>query len=301
MTKILIVDDESMARLRIRKLAERRADVTAIAEAVDGVDALAKITEFQPDIIFLDIEMPEMTGFEVLENLETIPFAIVFQTAYHQFAIKAFEVNAVDYLLKPFSDQRWNESLERAQKLVSARQAQEVPAQHDAAQRDAAQHDAAQHDAAQRDAAQHDAAQHDADKGQRTLAPHGVQATQMHALKEHLHKHGMFLNRIFVRCGNRQHILKTGEITHFTSEDHITFVHTSDRSFAYDLSLTPLEQKLNPEHFFRIHRSAIVNLDFVKTLTSGNDSMVVLRNNVELAVSREKKRRLREILQVDAK
>ena len=286
MTKILIVDDESMARLRIRKLAERRADVTAIAEAVDGVDALAKITEFQPDIIFLDIEMPEMTGFEVLENLETIPFAIVFQTAYHQFAIKAFEVNAVDYLLKPFSDQRWNESLERAQKLVSARQAQEVPAQHDAAQRDAAQHDAAQHDA---------------DKGQRTLAPHGVQATQMHALKEHLHKHGMFLNRIFVRCGNRQHILKTGEITHFTSEDHITFVHTSDRSFAYDLSLTPLEQKLNPEHFFRIHRSAIVNLDFVKTLTSGNDSMVVLRNNVELAVSREKKRRLREILQVDAK
>jgi two-component system LytT family response regulator len=121
MTKILIVDDEPMARLRIRKLAEGRSDVTAIEEAGDGVEALAKMAEFLPDVVFLDIEMPEMTGFEVLENLEVVPFVVVFQTAYQQFAIKAFEVNACDYLLKPFTDERWAESLERARRSMGAR------------------------------------------------------------------------------------------------------------------------------------------------------------------------------------
>jgi DNA-binding LytR/AlgR family response regulator len=244
MTKLLIVDDEPMARLRIRKLAEGRSDVSAIDEAVDGVEALAKIAEFGPDVVFLDIEMPEMTGFEVLENLDVVPFAIVFQTAYQQFAIKAFEVNACDYLLKPFTDERWAEALERAKRTV------------------------------------------------------GVRSGQIEALKEHLHQQGMFLNRLLIRCGTRNHVVKAEEVTHFTSEGHMTFVHTSDRSYSYDQSLTFLEQKLDPKRFFRIHRNAIVSFDSMKTLNSGSEGTLVLKNGVELQVSREKRRKLLEIIEV---
>ena len=242
MTKILIVDDEPIARLRIRKLAEQTPLITAIEEATDGVDALSKIPDFEPDVVFLDIDMPEMTGFEVLQNLGEISFSVVFQTAYHQFAIKAFEVNACDYLLKPFTDERWAQALERALKAKQLR------------------------------------------------------PPEISSLKEHLHKEGVYLTRVLIRSGTRNHVLRTHEISHFTSEEHITFAHTPERSFGYEQSLTFLEQNLDPKHFFRIHRNSIVNLDFVKTFTTANDGIVTLLNDTELHVSRKNRSRLKELL-----
>ncbi|HJQ39248.1 MAG TPA: LytTR family DNA-binding domain-containing protein [Thermoanaerobaculia bacterium] len=117
--KIAIVDDEPPARKTIRLLARRDPDIAVVAECRNGEEALDAVREQKPDILFLDIQMPRLDGFDVLELLgEDAPPAIVFVTAYDQYAIRAFEVHAVDYLLKPFTDERFDKALARAKDLV---------------------------------------------------------------------------------------------------------------------------------------------------------------------------------------
>lgn len=120
--KILIVDDEPLARERIREMLKNEPQIEFIAEAGDGGEALALIRASKPDIVFLDIQMPDINGFEVLEKLDaqqigTIP-AIVFVTAYDQHALRAFEFYAIDYLLKPFDRQRFAETLNLAKERI---------------------------------------------------------------------------------------------------------------------------------------------------------------------------------------
>ena len=110
--KILIVDDEPLARRRIKDLLAN--ETFAIEEAEDGVVAIEKIKEEKPDIVFLDIQMPEVSGFDVINAFDTIDFPIIFQTAFDDFAVQAFEVSACDYLLKPFSDERFQVALNKA-------------------------------------------------------------------------------------------------------------------------------------------------------------------------------------------
>lgn len=109
---VIIIDDEALARSITRKYLSVRNEFEILAECSNGIEAVKKINELKPDIIFLDIQMPKITGFEMLELLEDPPI-IIFTTAYDHYAIKAFEVNAVDYLLKPFSEERFNEALEK--------------------------------------------------------------------------------------------------------------------------------------------------------------------------------------------
>ena len=118
----VIVDDEPLARKTIRLLARRDAEVVIVAECRNGEEALDAVREHRPDILFLDIQMPRLDGFDVLELLgEDAPPAIVFVTAYDHYAIRAFEVHAVDYLLKPFTDERFDKALARAKDLVRQR------------------------------------------------------------------------------------------------------------------------------------------------------------------------------------
>lgn len=116
--KVIIVDDEEPARTNLRLLLEKDADLTLVAECGDGKTAIAAVQEHQPDLLLLDIQMPEVSGFEVIK---AIPQAaqphVIFVTAYDQYAIKAFEVNAIDYLLKPFDDKRFYEAIEKAKGL----------------------------------------------------------------------------------------------------------------------------------------------------------------------------------------
>ena len=109
----IIVDDEHLAREIVKKYLEKHADIDILAECSNGFEAVKEITEKKPDLIFLDIQMPKLNGFEMLELLDVHP-SIIFTTAFDDYAIKAFEVNAVDYLLKPFSEERFNEALEKA-------------------------------------------------------------------------------------------------------------------------------------------------------------------------------------------
>ncbi len=120
--RVLIVDDEPLARERVRGFLQHSTDVETLGECASGTEALAAIVSHHPDVVFLDVQMPGMTGFEVLQALPPgeAP-AIVFTTAHDQFALEAFEVNAADYLLKPFKLARFQLAVERARRAVETR------------------------------------------------------------------------------------------------------------------------------------------------------------------------------------
>ena len=111
--RVIIVDDEDLARALVREFLGRHADIDIVAECANGFDAVKAITELDPDLVFLDIQMPRLNGFEVVELAARKPH-YVFVTAYDQYALKAFEVHAVDYLLKPYSQNRFDEALAQA-------------------------------------------------------------------------------------------------------------------------------------------------------------------------------------------
>jgi two-component system, LytTR family, response regulator len=117
--RALIVDDEPLARRRIRSLLAHDSSVEVIGECSDGHQAVSSITELTPDLVFLDIQMPAMDGFEVIKTIgaERMP-TVIFVTAYDQYALKAFEVNALDYLLKPFDRKRFQKTLDRAKAMI---------------------------------------------------------------------------------------------------------------------------------------------------------------------------------------
>lgn len=125
--QVIIIDDEELARSIIREYLAEHPEIQIIAECSNGFEAVKAVTELKPDLIFLDVQMPKLNGFEVLELIES-DLAVVFVTAYEQYAVKAFEVHAVDYLLKPFSRERFDEALTRAQEKLAHK---EFPPQSD--------------------------------------------------------------------------------------------------------------------------------------------------------------------------
>lgn len=121
--KTIIIDDESLARQIIRKYLSAHNDIELLEECSNGFEGVKKINELNPDLVFLDIQMPKLNGFEMLELIDNPP-VIIFTTAFDQYAIRAFEVNAVDYLLKPFSTERFEEALEKARLHLKNKPAQ---------------------------------------------------------------------------------------------------------------------------------------------------------------------------------
>jgi two-component system LytT family response regulator len=126
--RVVIVDDEPPARAVVREYVDRLSDVTIVAECANGFEAVKAVTELSPDLLILDVQMPKLNGFEVLELLgRAVP--IVFVTAYDQYALRAFEVHAVDYLLKPFSEERFAEALSRVRERLRARESSAAAAE----------------------------------------------------------------------------------------------------------------------------------------------------------------------------
>jgi len=122
MTKILVVDDELLSRKKILRFLEQRPETFNIREASNGVEALNAIESDPPDIVFLDIEMPEMNGMDLIQAVQDPTFRLIFQTAYSEFAVQAFEKNALDYLLKPYNQERFNQALEKGLEVGKADQ-----------------------------------------------------------------------------------------------------------------------------------------------------------------------------------
>lgn len=119
MKKIIIIDDEPLARSVVREYLQQHPGLEVMQECGDGFEGVKAIQQYQPDLVFLDIQMPKITGFEMLELIENPP-AVIFTTAFDEYAIRAFESHAVDYLLKPFDQERFNRAIERWQEKTAA-------------------------------------------------------------------------------------------------------------------------------------------------------------------------------------
>jgi two-component system LytT family response regulator len=244
--RVLIVDDESPARERLKRLLADIEEVELIGEAGNGVQAVKMIEREEPDLVLLDIQMPGLDGFGVIEALEDPP-PIIFVTAYDEYAIRAFEVNALDYLLKPFSRERLWKAIRRAQEA---------------------------------------------------LAEEEDFAARFGPLLESLAAQGQYLTRLAVRDRDRIRVLDTGGVDWIGIEHEQVMVHVEERTYPIRRTLSELETRLDPAHFFRVHRSAIVNLDRVKEVIPWFKGSHKLRltTGAEVDLSRRQARALREIL-----
>src|SRR6266446_10360265 len=125
--RVLLVDDEPLARERLRRFLEKEAEIEMVGECANGREAVSAIKRHSPDLVFLDVQMPELDGFGVLAELKDEPMpAIIFVTAHDQFALRAFEVHALDYLLKPFDSGRFRKALERARERIQRQPSAEL-------------------------------------------------------------------------------------------------------------------------------------------------------------------------------
>ena len=255
--RALIVDDEPLARRTIRELLRDDPEVSVVGECGGGREAVESIRAQPPDLLFLDIQMPGMNGFDVLSRveLERIP-AIVFVTAYDAYALKAFEVHALDYLLKPFTDERFREALARAKSHVELREVRELAQSLRAFLRERAD---AEPEAAPR--------------------------------KE-------FLTRFMVKTGGRVIFVRACDVDWIEADNYYIKLHVGGRSHLLRLSMKELEESLDPKSFWRIHRSAIINLERVRELRQmpGGEYVAVLNDGAELKLSRRGRERLHELL-----
>ena len=262
--RVAIVDDEELARERMRALLSEHDDIEVVAECADGAEALRAIDDKNPDLVFLDVQMPDVDGFEVVEALERgdaeappgnnpkAPPAIVFVTAHDDHAIKAFEIHALDFLLKPFDEARFEKTLSRARRHV--RQSRET-----------------------------------------------VDARLL-ALLEDLRseRRGQrHSDRLIVKSGGRVFFLRTEEIDWVEAAGNYVRLHARSESHLLRESMKNMEARLEPNMFVRIHRSAIVNIDRVKELEPWfhGEYIVIMRDGTRLTASRVYSDRLSALIE----
>ncbi|MGE5646113.1 MAG: LytR/AlgR family response regulator transcription factor [Acidobacteriota bacterium] len=239
MTRAFLVDDEEYARERLRQLLSAAPDVEIVGEAANGEQALAGIADLRPDLVLLDIQMPGASGLEVAACLPRPRPKIIFCTAFDQYAVDAFELNAVDYLLKPVNRVRLFQAIERL-----------------------------------RDRPAHEA---EADLDRVAAAVRGK------------------CTRLLARSGDRYHVIPQRDVVYFSSDGGLTRLNTRDRQYILEPALNDLQERLEPENFFRVSRCAIVNLNAVTEVCMmiGGTAEVALKTGTRLEVSR---RRVKELL-----
>ena len=277
--RVLIVDDEPVARAGLRKLLECDPEIDVIAEAATGRDAVRAILEHQPDLLFLDIQMPEMTGFDVLHAVGPARMpAVVFVTAYDQYAVRAFEVQAFDYLLKPFDDERFVTVLERAKQFVQRTRDDDLAGRLEAL---LSVYETRTRDRRPRLHARDVAARQ---------APQRAENSPSEAVGP--------LTRIIVRGGGRVFFQPVEEIDWIEAADYYVRLHVGDRTHLVRETLATLEKQLDPARFVRVHRSAIVNVDRIQALRPDwrNRHVLVLRDGSTVPLSRGRKGRIERLL-----
>lgn len=239
---LVIADDEELAREKLRMMAEELPDVRVVGEAEDGPTALRLIDELRPDVVLLDLAMPGLSGLEVAKRMRHRP-AVVFTTVFDQYAVAAFELQAVDYLLKPFDDQRFKAAIDRVRERSPS----------------------------------------DLTDGERLK----------HALYESGH-----LSRIFVRERNRILVVPTSEIERLEARGDYVALHAGPKRHLVQVAIADMERMLDPGRFVRVHRSHIVNLDYVVAFTTDPKGAleVELRSGTKLSVSRARAQALRNLV-----
>ena len=248
--RAVIVDDEPTARRGVRLMLQGDAEVEIIGEAANGLDAAELIRRERPDLVFLDVQMPGCDGFQVLQKVgrPAVP-AVVFVTAYDEHALHAFEVNAVDYLLKPYDDERFNSALARAKEAVRRRSIE-------------------------------------ADNSRLNQLLEFLQARM--GVKPEPNPPDAPTDRVLIKSSGDIYFLKAEEIDWIEAEGDYMKFHTAGRSHLMRETMARLEARLDPKRFIRIHRSTIVNIDRLRKLSPSfaGEYSVVLQDGTKLRLSR---------------
>jgi two-component system LytT family response regulator len=262
--RTIIVDDEQLARRGIRARLERAGGYNIVAECANGTEAIAAIREHQPAVVFLDVQMPGIDGFGVIEAIgaEQMP-VVIFVTAFDNHALKAFEAHAFDYLLKPIDDVRFVTTIERARHRVVEREESGV-----ARRLAALMNDIRPVLAADEHGARH------VESADAATAP---------------------VNRIVVRERDRVLLIDVGDIDWIGADGDYVRVHASGKSHLIRDTMIAMEQRLDRGAFLRIHRSTIVNTSRIRELRpySSREYAVILRDGTRLRLSRRYRERLR--------
>jgi two-component system, LytTR family, response regulator len=261
--KCIIVDDEPEAREGVQLLVKQDPEVEVVALCANGLEALEAIHEHKPDLLLLDIQMPRISGFEVLNSLpDGHRPEVIFITAYDEYTLQAFEVHAVDYLLKPFTDQRFYKALSFAKARIQQQQLQEKQ-----------QHLDQLLQAQQRQAA-------DAREGSIISQNHGSGG------------------RLAVKAEGRIHLLPYDKVIWVEAYDYYVKVHTQARYFLLRNSMKNMERNLPENYFARIHKSSIINIKHVREIgtSSQGELEVHLDTGLTLKVSRNYKEQLKHLM-----
>ncbi|WP_226648071.1 LytR/AlgR family response regulator transcription factor [Microbulbifer variabilis] len=235
--KAIIVEDSRLARNELRELLKSHKHINLVAEAQNCEQAISLIAEKQPDLMFLDINLPDGNGFDILERLDSTP-QVIFTTAYDEYAIQAFEVNALDYLLKPINPKKLKRALDKT--------FSDIPSQ--------------------------------------------PPRNSVSYLDAH--------NKIFIKDGESCWLIEIGKIRYFENcGNHAQVFFDDSKPFIYK-SLAKIEQRLNPEIFFRVNRKQIINLNFIKDIESWVNSglLITMSDGKEIEVARRPATKLRERL-----
>ena len=271
--RTIVVDDEQLARDELGYLLGRLEGVEVIAQAGNGVEALETIDRLQPDVVFLDVQMPGLTGFEVARRMlnEGPSSQIIFVTAYDQHAIEAFEVNAVDYLLKPVDPTRLEMALQRARRRISVdRRADDDDRRHvDGAAGEAA----------------------------------GMSNAQLERIVRLVSERRNRRDRLAIKVGERFLLIHAEEILYASlADESITVVTDQHAGTSNYRTLDDLQARLDPDVFWRVHRSHLVNINKIKEIVPWFSRNYILRMKdvkaTEIPVSRTQTRRLREYLKL---
>ena len=242
--KLLIIEDEKLARDLLKSYLKDSQEYEILGECENGFEGVRMINELQPDLVLLDIQMPKINGFEMLQLLDHKP-EIIFTTAYDQFALKAFELNAVDYLLKPFSRERLITALEKVSSRIDNKE---------------------------------------------------DSSGKLDKLSEIIH--GDHLDRVVVKNKSKITVIPVNTIRYIESLDDYVFIFTDTERHIKQKTMKYFEENLSPKSFVRIHRSYIVNVEFINEIQQyEKDSyIVILKNKVSLKVSKSGFKNLKEIL-----
>ncbi len=264
--RILVVDDEPLARDGVLAMLKDDPEVEILGTCPDGQAALAAIRAQRPDLVFLDVQMPRRDGFAVLAELkpEERP-AIVFVTAYDQYAIQAFEIGAIDYLLKPFRDVRFAAALARAKAEI--RRAREF-------------------DMGRKLEQLLDYMRAASGSGAGLAAGSSPVAGAESS------------DRVVLKTGNDLHFIRTADIIWVESQADFVKVHTTGAAQLVRETLQNLEQRVPAAKFLRIHRSSLVNLEHVKKVTPAlyGDYTVLMSDNTVLRLSRKNRGKLKQLI-----
>lgn len=243
MVRVIIVDDESHARDKLAGLLNSYDEIGLSAVCKNGLEAINKINSICPDLVFLDIEMPVIDGFQIIDNIECDPLPyIIFVTAFSEYAVKAFEVEALDYIHKPIDQNRLQKSLDRYFKLVSD----------------------------PKDAGKYEERVKHVVREAETVKP---------------------LDRFIVKKSGEYFLINDDDVAWIESDGNYIRIVTDDAKYFVRHTLTGFEKHLDPTHFFRVSRSVIVNINWIKKIEDHHygNFMVQMKNDSKLKMSKNYK------------